>query len=279
MTLTTLTSAFVFVVFSMFANSKGSEWEYPETSGNGWTDVCESGTNQSPINIDTLLVTKGNNLRRFWFKGYSKRGLTLVNNGHTVQLSRNSDVDALIKGGGLGASRFQFLQAHFHWGGVDDKGSEHTIDGNSAPMEMHFVHWNTDLGASAGDAIATNAPNALAVLGVNFKIGKRNRKINRFFRATKRVRQEGQKTIIPNIKLTQFLPDNIHEFYRYSGSLTTPTCNEVVVWTVFKEPVEISAYQMSRIRSIMHDNHGEEQSLLDNYREPQNLHGRSVEET
>ena len=34
------------------------------------------------------------------------------------------------------------------------------------------------------------------------------------------------------------------KFFRYSGSLTTPDCNEVVQWTVFKDPIKISASQV-----------------------------------
>ena len=31
-----------------------------------------------------------------------------------------------------------------------------------------------------------------------------------------------------------------HEFYHYEGSLTTPTCDEIVEWIVYKTPVFIS---------------------------------------
>ncbi|XP_042146210.1 carbonic anhydrase 15-like [Ixodes scapularis] len=67
---------------------------------------------------------------------------SIVNNGHTVQVSAPLD---RYHGVGLShpASRFRFLQLHFHWGNSSARGSEHVVDDNHYCMEMHLVHVNT----------------------------------------------------------------------------------------------------------------------------------------
>ncbi len=40
---------------------------------------------------------------------------------------------------------------------------------------------------------------------------------------------------------------DLSKYYRYNGSLTTPPCDEAVVWTIFKDPIRIS-------RELVHAN-------------------------
>lgn len=48
-------------------------------------------------------------------------------------------------------------------------------------------------------------------------------------------------SITPGISLDDLLTGvDRTSYYRYLGSLTTPNCNEAVVWTVFKQPIRVS---------------------------------------
>ena len=42
------------------------------------------------------------------------------------------------------------------------------------------------------------------------------------------------ETYVHPFSLLDLLPEERNKFWRYNGSLTTPDCNEIVIWTVFK---------------------------------------------
>ena len=48
--------------------------------------------------------------------------------------------------------------------------------------------------------------------------------------------------------LAQMFPVVTGKFWRYQGGLTTPTCDEQVVWTVFTDAVAITKSQVSVLR-------------------------------
>lgn len=65
-----------------------------------------------------------------------------------------------------------------------------------------------------------------------------------------------QKTEIHALKLNDLIPFNFNNYFRYSGSLTTPACDEVVEWFLLDNPVlSISEDQLLDLQSV-EDKHG-----------------------
>ena len=277
-----------------YAQAKFFEWDYDHhhTRQENWNGTCRFGLRQSPINIDTRHTTKQRlNCQPLVFHGYDKKVPAKVkNNGHTavVMFTNGPDNEIWVKGGGLGESKFEYAQAHFHWGSTNNQGSEHTINNKSAPMEMHLVHWNLDVGGTFKDAVKKDTGISLEVLGVMFEIGEKNQKFSSLFRAITKIRnQNATAEIEGGITLNDLLPSDTDAFYRYKGSLTTPSCSEdgsscgcheIVMWTIFKKPIEISQDQLDVMRqtTYTHSNEHFPRDISNNYRDLQPLHEREV---
>ena len=107
-------------------------------------------------------------------------------------------------------------------------------------MEAHFVHKNIDTGN-------------LVVLAVLMSEGAINQALDRVWdKIPYGDRTEEASDLI--INASNLLPENISQYYRYQGSLTTPPCSEIVTWLVLKQPVEISKLQISRFLEIIGTN-------------------------
>lgn len=50
------------------------------------------------------------------------------------------------------------------------------------------------------------------------------------------------------LRAEQLFPEITDTFFRYLGSLTTPACNEGVIWTVLEKPSPISLKQVLSLR-------------------------------
>lgn len=264
------------------------EWDYTGDNGpSHWAEVnptewqacAATSKSQSPINIDQDEATH-KDIGHLQLSGYdNETSVNLQNNGHTVQLS-DPRADMTVTGGELPGT-YKLAQLHFHWGSDDTKGSEHKVDGNAYPLEIHFVHYDVSY-KDAAEAMGHS--NGLAVLGVFAKIGdKANEGLQKLLDKFGTIKYKDASATVPveQFKVKSILPSNTNDFARYPGSLTTPPCSEVVVWTVFKEPIIITSEQMAQFRSLNKNKQNEQEEgevnqLVDNFRPLQSLHDRTV---
>ncbi|XP_063994670.1 putative carbonic anhydrase 3 isoform X1 [Diachasmimorpha longicaudata] len=247
--------------------SDGSSWTYTGENGpENWGAVCTNGKHQSPIDIiseDAIKLDLGSlKFTRYDF-AYEA---TLVNNGHSVQITL-SGVSLYLNGGGLN-STYNFEQMHFHWG------AEHTIDGHRDVLELHLVHFDKKYD---NVSIAAQHENGVVVIAVLFKLSDRdNKDLDPIIQATEMVgsqwvgttRAKIQQKIIPQL----LLPKDKTSFYKYQGSLTTPGCQETVTWFIFTEKLTVSLEQL-RVFQRLETPQG---PLLFNYRPIQPSNNRKI---
>lgn len=211
------------LVPSAWAGDHGSgHWSYEGPSGPiYWGSLshdfesCSAGHQQSPIDLRGAVPARLGPIT----VSYQAQPLTVVNNGHTLQVNLASGNFIVFDG-----ERYNLLQYHFH------TPSEHTIAGQPAPMEVHLVHKNPNSGA-------------LVVLGVMLVPGEANPVLEAVLGTAPA--EEGPPREVPDIRLdpNRLLPAG-RDYFRYEGSLTTPPCSEVVHWVMFKQPVTVSAAQI-----------------------------------
>ncbi|RNA33998.1 carbonic anhydrase 4-like [Brachionus plicatilis] len=220
------------------ANSE--EWNYKNKGPDYWAVAFENcrAESQSPINIVGSSATFDRGLRDFVFLNYNRIiSWNVVNNGHSISASPipTESNKPFIRGSDF-TERYNLLNFHFHWGFNIYQGSEHLLNGNKFPLEVHLVHQSPS--------------GKIAVLGFFFEIApQKNPKLDKIIS----VANIKNKTDIRQIDFSLFsmLPAagavlNRRGYFRYSGSFTTPPCTEGVTWTVFRMKIPISKEQVEK---------------------------------
>lgn len=188
--------------------------------------LCETGTSQSPIDITNASQSDVADIAFH----YAPASLTIVNNGHTVQVDYPDPKDSSYIE--VGGNRYDLQQFHFH------APSEHEINGALAEMELHLVH--------------KSAEGKLAVVGVLWQVGAENTALMPVWAHLPTT--EGPKTDLEDeVNAAALLPAD-HTTFQYSGSLTTPPCSEDVSWFVMAQQAELSADQLAAFTAIYDGN-------------------------
>ena len=185
--------------------------------------TCATGQRQSPIDIrDGIKV--GLETIRFDYKPTQFR---IIDNGHTLQVSVGEGLALNVMG-----KRYELLQFHFH------RPSEEKVNGKSYDMVVHLVHRNDE--------------GQLAVIAVLLEKGAEHPLIQTLWNNMPLEKNMEVSPAEP-IDLMQLLPE-IRNYWTYMGSLTTPPCTEGVLWMVMKQPLQVSADQVSIFSRLYRNN-------------------------
>jgi len=253
----------------------GSGWSYAG-QGNYWPvqfPAC-AGERQSPINIDTSKVYNEYTDNILEFTGYkAELSGKFSNPGASLQFTPDSDANLPgVYNGSLVGDKFKLLQFHFHWGSSNDRGSEHTIDGQSFAMEMHLVHVNKKYLDDIPTALTK--PDGLAVVGIMFVVGGSEfAPLKPITDAADKIAKDSSKTPATTVELKKFLNKVGPGYYSYDGSLTTPGCNQVVTFIIMEKAIAISQEQIDAFKGLKYN---DESPMVDNFRPPQPLNNRVV---
>jgi len=204
---------------------KGHHWGYAgEGAPARWGQLdpgfsaCGAGSEQSPVDLDGSVEAAYPPVE----VAFRPMPLSLVNNGHTLQVNCQPGSASTI-----GGKDYQLLQFHFH------HPSEHLLRGTALAMECHFVHRAAD--------------GNFAVLGVFIRPGAENAALAPIWAAAPA--QAGEAAPGTPIDPATLLPTK-RSFFRYMGSLTTPPCSEGINWVVFDTPIEASPRQIQAFAAL-----------------------------
>nr|WP_315258862.1 carbonic anhydrase family protein [uncultured Duganella sp.] len=196
-------------------------WSYEgETGPANWGKInpawakCGNGNRQSPIDIrDGMKV----DLEQITFD-YHPSSFNVTDNGHTVQVMLGNGNFITV-----GNRTYELVQFHFH------RPSEERVNGKGFEMVMHLVH--------------KDGEGRIAMLALLLERGKPQPVIQTVWN---NLPLEKFDTAAPSITLDpmDLIPAR-RDYFTFMGSMSTPPCEENVLWLVMKEPVQASPAQMA----------------------------------
>jgi len=225
---------FCTILLSILSETSADSWSYPynPTEWGSVSATCMEGLFQSPVDLIT-------------HPGIAQKELNLVSEMPTNVVASSSDsltwsVDSeslpilFLEERSYALSK---VQCHI--------GSEHTVEGSRYPGSCHFFF---ELG---------NKYVAIAILMDDKSLNK-----NAAFDDLLNDVQLDLDTMISGL--------NISYYWDYTGSITTPDCEENVRWLVLRDAIEVTTAQIGEMKTIS--------GLDSSFRDTMPLNGRAVKD-
>lgn len=199
----------------------GVQWSYAGSTGPAYWGMlspeyapCDEGITQSPVDITGYERAAAPTLT-FTYEG-SVSGASLVHGSVVVEFGPGSSLT-------LAERRYELRSAHAH------TPAEHRVDGEEFAAELHVVHED-----ASGDAL---------VVGVLFRSGPPSTVLQAMLDGV------GGTAAGFTLDAAGFTPSS-RAFYNYTGSKTTPPCQEPVEWVVMCDADTVSQEQVSALQAF-----------------------------
>ncbi|WP_262693742.1 carbonic anhydrase [Kordiimonas aquimaris] len=210
------------------AQAQEANWSYNGNNGpSAWhtlgsaNAICRTGQFQSPINIEG---TEPAVMRRLE-TNYTVTPIDLTNNRLSIHMRYDAGSSLQV-----GAKSYALEGAVFH------TPAEHTVANKTFPMSIQFMHTATD--------------GKRAVVVSLIEEGAENKAITEFMPHLPLEPDQRNRRADVFVNARDLMPSN-KDYYRYTGSLTTPPCTEGVSWYILKKPVQFSAEQILLIKGVI----------------------------
>ncbi|CAF9924886.1 MAG: hypothetical protein HETSPECPRED_005686 [Heterodermia speciosa] len=193
-----------------------------------YTTQCATGDFQSPIDVIPAKLT--------YLQGAAGPQLNYPPIKSATFENLGSTVEVLVTSGSLvyNSTTYSLKQFHFH------TPSEHRINGEAFPLEMHLVH--------------ASPTNAIAVIGQVFELSAHSSTalLDEVFAHLAAITEPGSVTRTGRFNFNKVM-ENVAKngVYTYGGSLTTPPCSEGVTWFVAKEPLPIDVDSYEKMKHVV----------------------------
>jgi carbonic anhydrase len=208
--------------------------------------ACSQGKRQSPIDLvtDDIDYATAESLR-----------FNVPNADNAKFENLGSGLEVVLTNGTLVTSKgsYQLAQFHFH------TPSEHRVNEEYFPMEVHFVFENSCMSQSCSPVLISILTLILAgdiaVVGFLFQLsqfGYSTPLFDSVFAHIEDVATPGTYTKTGALNfaaLTKHLKS--HGIYEYSGSLTTPPCSENVAWFISTEPLPLNVQSYNAVKKVL----------------------------
>ncbi|XP_045466131.1 carbonic anhydrase 9-like isoform X2 [Harmonia axyridis] len=169
----------------------------------------------------------------------------IVNNGYTIQINSRGDQRPRITGGGLRYPEYMVQNVHFHWD------SEHTINSVRFMLECHI-----QLVASEFKTFKEAAERkGLAILASVWRYSEvENPSLNTVLAAHDSISRNPKIPCLAElpIVISQLIPDNTANYFRYEGSITFPPFYPNT-YTVFVDRAHLTRKQLYVLSDIYNE--------------------------